>query len=82
MPGKCAPRCTPCALLAKKQAAEKANSPESADVVKALNDTKFETVIGKFKFNEKGDPNLPPYAVYRWSNGTYEQNPLPPQSAG
>jgi len=21
----------------------------------------------------KGDPNLPPYAVYRWSNGTYEE---------
>ena len=33
----------------------------------------FDTVIGKFKFNEKGDPNLPPYAVYRWSNGTYEE---------
>jgi branched-chain amino acid transport system substrate-binding protein len=41
--------------------------------VKALNDTEFDTVIGKFKFNEKGDPNLPPYAVYRWSNGTYEE---------
>jgi branched-chain amino acid transport system substrate-binding protein len=41
--------------------------------VKALNDTEFDTVIGKFKFNDKGDPNLPPYAVYRWSNGTYEE---------
>ena len=45
----------------------------SAEVVKALNDTEFDTVVGKFKFNEKGDPNLPPYAVYRWSNGTYEE---------
>ena len=54
--------------------AEKAKSVGAADdVVKALNDTEFDTVIGKFKFNEKGDPNLPPYAVYRWSNGTYEQ---------
>jgi branched-chain amino acid transport system substrate-binding protein len=61
------------AIQAWKQAAEKAKSVESADVVKALNDTEFDTVIGKFKFNEKGDPNLPPYAVYRWSNGTYEQ---------
>jgi len=59
------------ALQAWKQAAEKAKSIESADVVKAMNDTEFDTVIGKFKFNEKGDPNLPPYAVYRWSNGTY-----------
>jgi branched-chain amino acid transport system substrate-binding protein len=56
-----------------KQAAEKAKSMESADVVKAMNDTEFDTVIGKFKFNEKGDPNLPPYAVYRWSNGTYDE---------
>jgi branched-chain amino acid transport system substrate-binding protein len=56
-----------------KQAAEKAKSTESADVVKAMNATEFDTVIGKFKFNEKGDPNLPPYAVYRWSNGTYDE---------
>ena len=46
---------------------------EGWDVVKALNDTEFDTVIGKFKFNDKGDPNLPPYAVYRWSNGSYEE---------
>jgi branched-chain amino acid transport system substrate-binding protein len=43
-------------------------------VVKAMNDTEFDTVIGKFKFNEKGDPNLPPYAVYRWSNGNYSRS--------
>jgi branched-chain amino acid transport system substrate-binding protein len=61
------------ALQAWKQAAEKAKSIESPDVVKAMNDTEFDTVIGKFKFNEKGDPNLPPYAVYRWSNGTYDE---------
>jgi branched-chain amino acid transport system substrate-binding protein len=61
------------AVQAWKQAADKAKSTEAAGVVKALNDTEFDTVIGKFKFNEKGDPNLPPYAVYRWSNGTYEQ---------
>ena len=61
------------AIQAWKQAAEKAKSTESAEVVKAMNDTEFDTVIGKFKFNEKGDPNLPPYAVYRWSNGTYEE---------
>jgi branched-chain amino acid transport system substrate-binding protein len=61
------------AVQAWKQAAEKAKSVDSAEVVKALNDTEFDTVVGKFKFNEKGDPNLPPYAVYRWSNGTYEE---------
>jgi branched-chain amino acid transport system substrate-binding protein len=61
------------ALQAWKQAAEKAKSVERDEIVKALNDTEFDTVVGKFKFNEKGDPNLPPYSVYRWSNGTYEQ---------
>jgi branched-chain amino acid transport system substrate-binding protein len=61
------------ALQAWKQAAEKAKSVERDDIIKALNDTEFDTVIGKFKFNEKGDPNLPPYAVYRWSKGGYEQ---------
>jgi branched-chain amino acid transport system substrate-binding protein len=71
------------AIQAWKQAAEKAKSVASADVVKALNDTEFDTVIGKFKFNEKGDPNLPPYAVYRWSNGTYEEiGDEAPQPAG
>jgi len=72
------------ALQAWKQAAEKAKSVERDEIVKALNDTEFDTVVGKFKFNEKGDPNLPPYAVYRWSNGTYEQidPPAAPPAAG
>jgi branched-chain amino acid transport system substrate-binding protein len=71
------------AIQAWKQAAEKAGSTDAAAVVKALNDTEFNTVIGKFKFNEKGDPNLPPYAVYRWSNGTYEEiNDTAPPAAG
>ena len=56
-----------------KQAVEKAKSTEMEAVTKAMNDTEFDTVVGKFKFNEKGDPNLPPYAVYRWSKGTYDQ---------
>jgi branched-chain amino acid transport system substrate-binding protein len=61
------------AIQAWKQAAEKAGSTAAADVVKALNDTEFDTVIGRFRFDEKGDPNLPPYAVYRWSEGSYEE---------
>jgi branched-chain amino acid transport system substrate-binding protein len=71
------------ALQAWKQAVEKAKSTDMENVVKALNDTEFDTVIGKFKFNEKGDPTLPPYAVYRWSNGNYEQiYPAGPTPAG
>jgi branched-chain amino acid transport system substrate-binding protein len=61
------------AVQAWKEAAEKAGTTDAAAVVKALNENEFDTVIGKFKFDEKGDPNLPPYAVYRWSNGAYEE---------
>lgn len=56
-----------------KQAAEKAKSTATDAVVKAMADTEFDTVIGKFKFDKKGDPSLPPYAVYSWSGGKYEQ---------
>ncbi len=61
------------AMQAWKQAAEKAGTTEMSEMVKALNGNEFDTVVGKFKFNEKGDPNLPPYAVYRWTKGTYDQ---------
>lgn len=61
------------AIQAWKQAAEKAGSTDSEKVIEALNDTEFDTVIGKFKFDEKGDPNLPPYAFYEWKGGDYAQ---------
>jgi branched-chain amino acid transport system substrate-binding protein len=71
------------AIQAWKEAAEKAGTTDAAAVVKALNENEFDTVIGKFRFDEKGDPNLPPYAVYRWSNGAYEQiDDEPPAPAG
>ena len=30
-------------------------------------------MLGKFKFDKKGDPNLPPYKFYKWSKGKYDQ---------
>ena len=56
-----------------KQAAEKAGSVETEKVIKAMNGTEFTTAIGKFTFDKKGDPTLPPYALYEWKNGNYEQ---------
>ena len=44
-----------------------------------MNTLQFDTAVGKFNFDKKGDPNLPPYAVYKWSKdqasnrGKYEQ---------
>lgn len=46
---------------------------ELKKVILKLNSMEFDTVIGKFKFDAKGDPNLPPYKFYEWKNGTYDQ---------
>jgi branched-chain amino acid transport system substrate-binding protein len=70
------------AIQAWKDAAEKAGTTDAPEVVKALNGNAFDTVIGKFRFDDKGDPNLPPYAVYRWSDGAYEQIEDAPAPAG
>lgn len=56
-----------------KQAVEKAGSMDTDKVIKAMDSTEFNTVIGKFKFDKKGDPSLPPYALYEWKDGKYEQ---------
>lgn len=61
------------AMQAWKQAVDKAGSVETDKVVEALNGLEFNTAIGKFSFNDKGDPNLPPYAFFKWSKGNYEQ---------
>ncbi len=56
-----------------KQAAEKAGGTDLDKMIKAMNDTEFDTAIGKFTFDDKGDPTLPPYAVYVWKDGNYNQ---------
>ncbi len=61
------------AVQAWKAAAEKAGTVDIEPMVEALNTTEFATAIGDFRFDDKGDPNLPPYAVYRWSDGQYVQ---------
>lgn len=61
------------AIQAWKQAAEKANSVDTKKVVEQLNTLNFDTVLGKFKFDKKGDPTLPPYTFYEWKDGQYAQ---------
>jgi branched-chain amino acid transport system substrate-binding protein len=63
------------AIEAWAYAAEQAGSTQAEAVSKALQSQEFYTAIGLFRFNSRGDANLPPYAVYRWSAGTYEQIP-------
>ena len=49
-------------------------------MVDALNSTEFDTALGKFRFDAKGDPNLPPYVFYRWGKKSYEQIESKPKS--
>ena len=56
-----------------KRAVERAGSADAKRVVEALRNTQFSTVIGEFSFDLKGDPSLPPYAVYEWRAGDYKQ---------
>lgn len=61
------------AFQAWKAALEKAGNTEPEAVQKALDSLEFDSAIGKFKFDENGDPNLPPYAFYEWKDGKYAQ---------
>ena len=56
-----------------KRAVERAGSLDANKVVEALKNTKFNTVIGEFSFDLKGDPSLTPYTMYKWRAGNYEQ---------
>ncbi len=61
------------AIQAWAQAVTAAKTTAADKVIPKLNSMEFSTVLGSFKFDKKGDPNLPPYKFYKWSNGKYEQ---------
>lgn len=61
------------AVEAWAYAAEKAGSVDARTVSKALKESEFYTAIGPFRFSRRGDANLPPYAMYVWRGGAYEQ---------
>jgi branched-chain amino acid transport system substrate-binding protein len=63
------------AIQTWKGAVEQAKSFDAAKVKAALDTGTFDTVLGKFKFDKKGDPSLVPYVVYKWSKTNYEQEP-------
>ena len=60
------------AVQAWAQAATAAGSFDFDPVVEALNEGKFDTVLGEMEFNDTGDVALPGYVVYEWKNGTYD----------
>jgi branched-chain amino acid transport system substrate-binding protein len=59
------------AVEAWARAAEKAGSADPAKVSKTLHEHSFDTVLGRLRFDAKGDVDLPAFAVYRWSKGDY-----------
>jgi branched-chain amino acid transport system substrate-binding protein len=54
------------------QAAEKAGSKDFDALVKAMNENEFGTVLGKLRFDDKGDVTLPGYLFYEWKDGKYD----------
>ena len=54
------------------QAAEKAGTTNLDKVVKVLKSQQFDTVMGRFGFDAKGDVTAPGYVVYEWKNGNYD----------
>ncbi len=61
------------AIQAWAQAANAATSEDVKPVTAKLNDMEFKTVLGTFRFDKKGDPNLPAYKLYKWTAGRYDQ---------
>ncbi|WP_421723033.1 branched-chain amino acid ABC transporter substrate-binding protein [Bauldia sp.] len=60
------------AIQAWAQAAERAGSVKYDPVVAELETGTFDTVLGEFSFNGKGDVNIPGYVFYEWANGSYD----------
>ncbi|MCV0394161.1 MAG: branched-chain amino acid ABC transporter substrate-binding protein [Rhizobiaceae bacterium] len=60
------------AIQAWAEAVKTAGGTEFDDVVAALNDGTFETVLGTLEFDDKGDVTLPGYVFYEWKDGEYD----------
>jgi branched-chain amino acid transport system substrate-binding protein len=59
------------AVQAWAQAATEANSTEGRKVAAALHAGSFDTLIGRIRFDAKGDVSAGGYVVYRWNDGHY-----------
>ncbi|WP_028033720.1 branched-chain amino acid ABC transporter substrate-binding protein [Chelativorans sp. J32] len=60
------------AIQAWAQAATTAGSTDFEEVTNALNEGKFDTVLGTLEFDDKGDVTLPGYVFYEWKDGKYD----------
>jgi len=60
------------AIQAWADAVKTAGSTDFEPVTQALNEGKFETVLGTLEFDDKGDVTLPGYVFYEWKDGKYD----------
>ncbi|HYM98322.1 MAG TPA: branched-chain amino acid ABC transporter substrate-binding protein [Aestuariivirgaceae bacterium] len=57
------------------EAAKMAGSNDFDKVTDALYKLDIDTPVGKIRFDDKGDIKDPKYVWYKWSNGTYAEDP-------
>lgn len=60
------------AIQAWAEAATAAKSADGKKVADQLHKGKFDTVLGTFNFDKKGDVTAPGYVFYEWKNGNYD----------
>ncbi|CAA7617109.1 Leu/Ile/Val-binding protein homolog 1 [Candidatus Terasakiella magnetica] len=59
-------------IQAWAQAVETAKSTDAKKVAQVLKSNTFDTVLGKFGFDKKGDASAPGYVMYVWKDGKYD----------
>ena len=60
------------AQAVEKAAGSAKQMPDNNEVIEALNTTEFDTVLGKIRFDRKGDVTAPGYVFYVWKDGRYD----------
>jgi len=60
------------AVQAWASAVEEAGSTNFDPVIAVLNAEEFDTVLGKLRFDDKGDVDIPGYVFYEWKDGKYD----------
>ena len=53
------------------QAVEKVGSMDLNEMISVLQSNEFDTVLGRIRFDDKGDVTIPGYVWYVWKNGRY-----------
>ncbi|HSM39261.1 MAG TPA: branched-chain amino acid ABC transporter substrate-binding protein [Afifellaceae bacterium] len=59
------------------EATRRAGTSAYGAVADAINEGRFETVVGVVSFDARGDMDLPGYSIFQWRDGWYEKLPDP-----